>query len=195
MVPEWMISNFVVALLLAVAIAMGIWVARNRLWREACGQLWRRRPWALLVVAFYIAVAAADSIYWVGTDIESSDVVARHQALSLVDRLFLGTEEASYSAPFSDVEFYGGAALSRPGTHPLGTIIGVMMTGIMNFHVSQRVTGATLTLALWSGAVAALALAMALLIKPFPPASRPCPPAKRQIRTPSTISSWPTTAF
>ena len=154
MIEGWMMSNLVIAALGAVGVAVGIWIAKNRLWKEACGQLWRRRPFALVVIALYIAVAAADSIYWVGTDSESTDVVARHQALSLVDRLFLGTEEASYSAPFSEVEFYGGAALAHPATHPLGTdILGrdVLYLALKGARVALLIGGITSLIAMFLG--------------------------------------------
>lgn len=154
MLEGWMISNLAIAALAAAGVAVGIGVARNRLWKEACGQLWRRRPFALLVIALYVAVAAADSISWVGTDSESTDVVARYQALSLVDRFFLGTEELSYSAPFSDVEFYGGAPLAHPAAHPLGTdILGrdVLYLALKGARVALLIGGITSLIAMFLG--------------------------------------------
>ena len=154
MIEGWIISNIVVAALVAMGVAVGFWVARNRLWREACGQLWRRRPWALLVIALYIVIAAADSVYWVGGDSEGTDVVSRYQAQSLVDRLFLGTDEASYSAPWSDVEFYGGKALLHPNTHPFGTdILGrdVFYLALKGARVALLIGGITSLIAMSLG--------------------------------------------
>ena len=121
--PDWMISNLVVVLLLAGAVALTVVVRRNRLWSEAFRELWRRRPVAILVVGVYVLVALLDSISWVGGFEAGSDAVAAHEAQTLIDRLFQDTRERSYSAPFAEVEFYGGADLERPGSHPLGTDI------------------------------------------------------------------------
>jgi peptide/nickel transport system permease protein len=119
-----LISNLVVALLAAGGVWAGVLIRRNRLWNEAARSLWRRRPIALIVVAVYVAIAALDSIAWVGDGGgEPSDAVAAHEARSVVDRVFSGTREASFSAPLADVEFYGGRPLQKPGWHLLGTEI------------------------------------------------------------------------
>ncbi len=118
-----MLSNVVVGLLFAGGIALGLLVRRNAIWREAARQLWRRRPVALCVIAVYVGIALLDSVAWVGGAQVGEDVVAARKAQSVVDRAFLGTQEKSYSAPFARAEFYGGAGLERPGTHPLGTDI------------------------------------------------------------------------
>jgi peptide/nickel transport system permease protein len=123
MMETWIVSNVVVLALVAGALWVARFVARNRLWREAAVQLWRRRPLALLVVGFFLVVALADSIAWVGGIEGEADTVASFEARSLIDRVFLETREKSYSAPFADTEFYGGAPLTYPGVHPLGTDI------------------------------------------------------------------------
>ena len=118
-----MVSNVVVGLLFAGGVALGVFVRRNRIWRAAARELWRRRPLALCVIAFYVAIALLDSVAWVGGVETGEDVVAGLEAQSVVDRAFLGTQEKSYSEPFASAEFYGGARLSLPGRHPLGTDI------------------------------------------------------------------------
>jgi peptide/nickel transport system permease protein len=122
-VAGWVASNVVVGLLFAGGIGLGVFVRRNRMWREAARELWRRRPLALGVIALYAAIALLDSVAWVGGVEAGEDVLAARKAQSVIDRVFLGTQEKSYSAPFASVEFYGGAELARPGTHPLGTDI------------------------------------------------------------------------
>jgi peptide/nickel transport system permease protein len=123
--PEtYLISNAVVFLLFALGIGAGVSIRRNRLWREAARELWRRRPLALLVVALYVLVALLDSVAWVGGAGEAADVVAAHEPRSVVDRAFAGLREASYSAPFAEVEFDSPhQPLERPGGHLLGTDI------------------------------------------------------------------------
>jgi peptide/nickel transport system permease protein len=117
------ISNVVVALLLLAGFGIAMSVRRNRMWNDALRELWRRRPVAIVVVAIYAGVALLDSLAWVGGVESGEDVVATHEAKSVLDRLFLGTQEKSYSAPFADAEFYGGAALAHPASHPFGTDI------------------------------------------------------------------------
>ena len=119
----WVISNLVVGVLFAGGIALGVGVRRNRLWREATGELARRRPVALGVIALFVGVALLDSVAWVGGVEAGEDVVAVLEAQSVIDRAFLGFQEKSYSAPFASAEFYGGAPLAHPGRHPLGTDI------------------------------------------------------------------------
>jgi peptide/nickel transport system permease protein len=145
------LSNLVVLLLLGCGVWVGAAIRRNRLWREAAQSLWRRRPLALIVVALYLALALLDSISWVGGGREQSDVVAVHEARSLVDRAFAGTREASFSAPLADVEFYGGRPLRRPGTHLLGTdILGrdVLYLTIKGARVALLIGGLTSMIAI-----------------------------------------------
>ena len=123
MAEAHVVSNLVVALLLAAGVAVGFFVRRNRLWSEAAVDLRRRRPWALLVVALYVAVAVLDSVSWVGGAEAGEDVVAAYKARSVLDRAFSDFVEASYSAPLAEAEFYGGAPLVYPGRHLLGTDI------------------------------------------------------------------------
>ena len=123
MAEAHVVSNLVVVLLLAAGVAVGFFVRRTRLWSEAAVDLRRRRPWALLVVALYVAVALLDSVSWVGGAEAGEDVVAAYKARSVLDRAFSDFVEASYSAPLAEAEFYGGAPLVYPGRHPLGTDI------------------------------------------------------------------------
>ncbi|MBK7976888.1 MAG: ABC transporter permease [Deltaproteobacteria bacterium] len=117
----WMISNLVVVAMLVGAVGVARAIRRDRLWLEASRDLVRRRPVALVVIALYLVVALVDSVRWVGGAAVGGDAVAAHEARSPIDRLFAGSQEKSYSAPFAKVEFYGGAPLEHPGKHPLGT--------------------------------------------------------------------------
>lgn len=116
-------SNLIVAALLLGSVGLVFVVRRNRLWSEAFGQLWRKRRLSIVVIGLYLAVALLDGVSWVGGASAGSDTMAEHEARSVIDRLFEGTREASYSAPLAAAEFYGGAPLARPGTHLLGTDI------------------------------------------------------------------------
>jgi len=115
----------VVVLALVAGLVQSIRVARRSdLWRDAGRQLWRRRPVALVIVGVYVLVAVLDSISWVGGAGGEQDQLAAHKPRSVIDRAFpLDYKERSYSAPLAAAEFYGGAALSRPGSHLLGTDI------------------------------------------------------------------------
>ena len=121
--PVHWLSNAVVVALFAGAVGLGVLLRRNRLWGEAARQLVRRRPLALGVIGLYAAVALLDSVAWVGGGAVEGDAVAAHQARSVIDRLFAGTQEATYSAPLAETEFYADVPLRRPGTHLLGTDI------------------------------------------------------------------------
>ncbi len=116
-------SNLIVLVLFGAGIGVGIFVRRNRLWREAFGELWRRRPVAIVVVLVYVVLALLDSVSWVGGVAVGEDVVSAYKARSLLDRAFADVQEASYSAPLAGAEFYGGALLDHPGRHLLGTDI------------------------------------------------------------------------
>lgn len=116
------ISNVVVLLL----VLGGIWLARtlpkSRFWRESAVELWRRRRAAIVVVAAFVLIALLDSIAWIGGGGEG---VAAYQPRSVIDRIFQPDtfKEASYSAPFAKVSFYGNQPLRQPGAHWLGTDI------------------------------------------------------------------------
>jgi len=116
-------SNAMTLLLLVGVFYAARVVRGQRLWREAAAELWRRRRFAIGVVAVYLLIGVADSIAWKGGVPEGAIGVLPNAPLSIVDRAFLDTREASYSAPFADVEFYGGKPLRHPGSHPLGTDI------------------------------------------------------------------------
>jgi peptide/nickel transport system permease protein len=153
----WVVSDAVVALLALGGVALAHYVHRSELWREAAIELWRRRPLALLVVGLYVAVALLDSVAWVGGGRRGEDVVSAHQARSVIDRLFEGPREKSYSAPLADVEFYDAAPLLRPGTHLLGTDI----LGRDVLHLTLK--GARVAL-LIGGVTSLIAIPLALLL-------------------------------
>jgi peptide/nickel transport system permease protein len=116
------VSNAVVVLLIAGAIWAGRRAARDRFWRENAVQLWRRRPFAIAVIAVYLLVALLDSIAWVDAASEANALTSG-KPRSIVDRMFQPErrKEASYSAPLAGVDFYSGRPLLHPGTHLLGT--------------------------------------------------------------------------
>lgn len=150
-VELWVASNAaVVALFVGGALVVRA-VRRNRLWREAMGSLWRRRRLALCVIAVYAAIALLDSIAWKGGVPKGVEGVLPNAPYSIVDRLFLGSAEASYSAPFAAVEFYGGSPLRHPGSHPLGTdIIGrdVLYVALKGARVALLIGGVTSLIAI-----------------------------------------------
>src|SRR5512134_2983434 len=114
------VTNLVVLALVALALVAAVRAGRSPLWREAAGELVRRRPLALAVVGLYVLVALADSVSWIG----GGDGPAARAPRSVVERLFPADfQEASYSAPLASHEFYGGAPLEHPGKHLLGTDI------------------------------------------------------------------------
>ena len=144
-------SNLTVVVLLLGLLGVGRWVARRRIWAEAAASLWSRRRLAIFVVAFYLVVALLDSVAWVGGIPEDVPDVLPGEALSVIDRLFLDTREASYSAPFADVEFVGGAPLKHPGSHPLGTdILGrdVLYQALKGARVALLIGGLTSLIAI-----------------------------------------------
>jgi peptide/nickel transport system permease protein len=119
----YVLSNIVtVVLLVGIGLLVRV-IRRQRLWSEAAQQLWDRRKLAIVVVGLYLAIAFLDSVAWKGGVPEDVVDVLPNSSLTLIDRAFLGTKEASYSAPFAEAEFYGGLPLQRPGTHALGTDI------------------------------------------------------------------------
>jgi peptide/nickel transport system permease protein len=126
-VPEpHVVSNAVVAALVAGALLAALAVRRSRLWSDAARELARRRPLALAVVGLYVLVALLDSVAWVGGAEAATvgDQLAAHEPRSVVDRLFpLDFSERSYSGPLASVEFYGGTPLRHPERHWLGTDI------------------------------------------------------------------------
>lgn len=150
-IEAYMVSNLgTLLLLLGIGFAARV-VRRNRLWREAAGELWRRRRMALCVIGFFFAIALLDSVAWKGGVPEDAVGVLPNAPYSVVDRLFLDTTEASYSAPFAKVEFYGGRALRKPGTHPLGTdIIGrdVLYMALKGARVALLIGGLTSLIAI-----------------------------------------------
>jgi len=98
-----------------------------------------------------VLVALLDSVAWVGGGVGGEDAVARYEARSVIDRLFAETNERSYSAPLASAEFYGGAPLHYPGSHPLGTdIIGrdVLYLALKGARVALLIGGLTSVIAI-----------------------------------------------
>jgi len=117
MTEPYVVSNLVVAVLVAGAAGIAVVVRRSGPWREAAGEVWRSRPVALVVVVLYVAIALGDSVAWIG----GADPV---RPRSVIDRLFpLDFQERSYSPPLAKTDFIGDAALRYPGRHLLGTDI------------------------------------------------------------------------
>jgi peptide/nickel transport system permease protein len=145
------LSNLATLLLLiGIAYAVRV-VRRSRLWREAAISLWRRRRLAILVLGVYFAIALLDSIAWKGGVPEDAVGVLPNAPYSIIDRIFLDATEASYSAPFAAVEFYGGRPLRNPGAHPLGTdIIGrdVLHLALKGARVALLIGGLTSLIAI-----------------------------------------------
>ena len=116
------VSNIVAATIVAGGLWLALAVRRSGFWSQSLGELWRRRPLALLVISLYVALGLLDSVAWV--DSRGAEGIEVHKPRSLVDRAFRADfQERSYSAPLADVEFYGGSALRHPGAHLLGTDI------------------------------------------------------------------------
>jgi peptide/nickel transport system permease protein len=155
--PLHWIQNAVVLGLFAGGIGTGLLLHRNRLWREALGELWRRRRISLLVIGAYVAIALLDSVSWVGGESTAGDVVAAHQPRSVVDRYFQGTVEQSYSSPLASVQFYGGAPLEAPGAHLLGT-------DILGRDILYRTMKGARVALLIGGFTSAIAIPLALLL-------------------------------
>ena len=144
-------SNFVVVLLLAGLGLLVRLVRRQRLWREAASELWHRRRLAIIVVGLYLLIGLVDSIAWKGGIPEDAVGVLPNAPLSLLDRAFIDSREASYSAPLAAVEFYGGRALRRPQTHLLGTdILGrdVLYLALKGARVALLIGGLTSLIAI-----------------------------------------------
>jgi peptide/nickel transport system permease protein len=148
---SWVISNIVTCALLASFAGFALLIRRSRLWAEAARSLLRRCPLALLTVSLYLAVAILDSIFWVGGIDAGEDVVSAHEAKSIIDRMFIDVRERSYSAPMSDVEFYGAKPLLHPNSHPMGTdIIGrdVVYLALKGVRVAVLIGGLTSLIAI-----------------------------------------------
>jgi peptide/nickel transport system permease protein len=139
--------NVGVALLVLGAAAVAWRLRQSALWREAGRELLRRRPLALTFVALYTGLALCDSISWI--DAEGTGV---REPRSLLVRAFPADfQEASYSAPLADVEFYGGQPLQHPGAHWLGTdILGrdVLLQALRGARVALLVGGLTSLIAI-----------------------------------------------
>lgn len=123
----YLTSNIVVGLVVVVVGALVVVTLRNRLWRTAMAELWRRRPLAIVVFGIFVGIALADSVTWVGGGDRtgSGDQVAASKPRSLIDRIFVPErfKETSYSSPLANTGFYDDKVLKHPGRHVLGTDI------------------------------------------------------------------------
>ena len=147
----YMWSNVTTLALLFGVLWLTRVVGRSRLWSEAFKELWERRRFAIVVVGLYFFIGFLDSVSWKGGIPEETTGVLPNAALSVIDRAFLDSQEASYSAPFADYEFYGGKPLRHPGTHPLGTdILGrdVLYLSLKGARVALLIGGLTSLIAI-----------------------------------------------
>lgn len=151
------LGNLGVLALVAFGVLVGRAARRDRLWREALAEVWRRRWGAVLVMAVFVAVALLDSISWVGGRVQGEDIVAQSQARSVIDRLFAGVPEESYSAPLAAVTFYERHPLADPGGHWLGT-------DILGRDVLYRTLKGARVALLIGGFTSAIAIPLALLL-------------------------------
>jgi peptide/nickel transport system permease protein len=121
----YVVSNVVACALLAGGAAAFFAARRNELWSRAGRDLLRRRPIAIATIALFVSLALLDSISWVGGGrSDEANALEQSRPRSVIDRMFAPDfKEKSYSAPLANAEFYGGAALSHPGAHLLGTDI------------------------------------------------------------------------
>ncbi|HEY3235076.1 MAG TPA: ABC transporter permease [Polyangiaceae bacterium] len=145
------VSNLVVVALLAIAVWVWRLVRQNEVWRGAFRQLGRRRPVAVAVLGLYVAVGLLDSVSWIGSSRAETDAVAAHKPKSIIDRMFSGRTEKSYSKPFDRVEFYDKSPLHHPGGHPLGTdILGrdVLQVTLKGARVALLIGGLTSLIAI-----------------------------------------------
>ena len=151
-------SNLLVLALLVGGAATARALLRNRLWREALGELWRRRRFSLVAIAVFVAIGLLDSVAWVGGSGEGEDLLASFEARSVIDRVFQKPEEPSYAAPFADELFYGGGqALRAPGAHWLGT-------DILGRDVLHRTLKGVRVALLIGGLTSLIAIPLALLL-------------------------------
>jgi peptide/nickel transport system permease protein len=118
------VGNGLVIALIAGAIWLAHRAAQDRFWRENAKELWRRRPFAIAVLAIYVVIGLLDSIAWIGGSADGDPLLA-YRPRTIIDRFFQPEtfKEASYSAPLADVGFYGAQPLKHPGAHLLGTDI------------------------------------------------------------------------
>lgn len=143
-------SNLIVLIILGLTAAAVNYVRKNRLWREAMGSLWKRRPIAVSLVGLYFVIALLDSVVWIGgiDPSKTQDIVALSKPRSIIDRIFSPEtmRERSYSAPMASKEFYGGADLSHPGSYLFGTdVLGrdVLYLAMKGVKVALMVGGLT----------------------------------------------------
>jgi len=156
-VEAYVFSNLLVAALVVGGVVLARVVRRDRLWSEAMGELWRRRRGSILVVAAFVSIGLLDSVAWKGGSVVGDDLLASHEARTVVDRIFQGAKESSYSAPLASESFYGGEALADPGGHWLGT-------DLLGRDVLHRALKGVRVALLIGGLTSAIAIPLALLM-------------------------------
>lgn len=145
------LSNAAVLFVLGLGFLVGKGVQKRDLWRDAAGEVLRRRRLSVLVLGLYLLVALLDSVVWVGGTVTGEDRVSQHEARSIIDRAFSGTREKSYAAPFAKQEFYDKSPLASPGGHLLGTnILGqdVLYATLKGARVALLIGGLTSLIAI-----------------------------------------------
>ncbi len=116
-------QNIIVLALVAGAVWLTFAVRCNRMWSATAGELWRRRPVSIVVLAVFVCIALADSISWISASERTGDQVAASKPRTIIDRVFQPEtfRETSYSAPLAVQGFYDKTPLTYPGKHLLGT--------------------------------------------------------------------------
>jgi peptide/nickel transport system permease protein len=156
-VEAHVLGNLAVVALLALGVYAGRAIRGNRLWSEALAQVWRRRWGSLATIAVFVAIALLDSIAWIGGATDGEDLVAANKPRSVIDRVFGGTAEESYSAPLAEATFYEKFPLNDPGGHVLGT-------DILGRDVLYRALKGARVALLIGGFTSAIAIPLALLL-------------------------------
>jgi peptide/nickel transport system permease protein len=155
---SYVVVDAIVALIVVLLALAARAVRRDRLWSEHLGKVWHRQPIAIVVFAFWVGVALLDSVAWIGGEMVGEDVLAQHQARSVIDRLFEGVGEASYSEPRAGVQFEDRAiALAAPRKHWLGT-------DILGRDVLHRLLKGARVALVVGGLTSAIAIPIALLL-------------------------------
>ena len=120
------LSNLAVAGLVLGLFAVVRFVRRQRLWREAAGELWRRRRFAIVVVALYCVVGLLDSIAWRGGVPEGTPGVLSDAPLTVERRLVPGNRVRVRHGPLAGIE---GVVLTRRGNTQLLVAVNFLQQG------------------------------------------------------------------
>jgi peptide/nickel transport system permease protein len=151
---SWFGKNLLGGVLLAVLLLLGVKLARREYWREAFGELRRRRGSMLClgILCAYLLVALLDSFGWrspmrhpVSGEVmrhAQSQKILYDQGASALDRLLLPLrrrQEKTYSAPLATRQFFSETVLDEEGLpqriypellHPRQHIFGTDRVGV-----------------------------------------------------------------